>query len=275
MKKVVCTSFLLIAGVICVRIPELSSRSNGLQLTSNYTGAPGFSNCTQCHSGTPNSGTGSIEVIPDVPSTGYVPGQTYQISVVLKSSGNNQAKYGFMLAAMQGNSYKGTLQAIDNSCAVEPNGRWITHTPSGNTGGTSTKIFTFNWVAPAPGTGNVNLYAAGNCANGNGSDSGDLIYYLTTPVVLAEQQSTSEAESTGPFVTFHPNPVRDQLQLLAPGRQLEAYAIFDLTGALRKHGRLPALSQATLDLTDLSMGSYIILVRDHQGHAQYERLIKY
>ena len=41
------------------------------------------------------------------------------------------------------------------------------------------KSWTFTWTAPNPTAGRVDFYAAGNAANGDGTNSGDYIYTAT------------------------------------------------------------------------------------------------
>src|SRR5204863_5741524 len=55
---------------------------------------------------------------------------------------------------------------------------------TGQTSGT----WTFSWTAPGPGAGTVKFYAAGNAANGTGTNAGDKIY--TTSVTSTEGSTT-------------------------------------------------------------------------------------
>src|ERR1039458_4459475 len=65
-----------------------------------YTGAPGDNptGCiaSGCHTGTPNSGKGSVRIAASGGTT-YVPGQTQRISVTITDS--TERKYGFQLSA--------------------------------------------------------------------------------------------------------------------------------------------------------------------------------
>jgi hypothetical protein len=275
MKKTLSLTFLIVMGLIMwlSHEPEGITRSNGAQLTSNYTGAPGFANCTQCHSGVVNSGPGMIDITTNIPNNLYTPGQTYQISVTLNSGGGNQAKYGFMLAPMTGTTYKGTLQATDGNCVVEPGGRWITHTSTGNSGGVGSKIFSFNWTAPAAGAGTVILYAAGNCANGNGGDSGDQIY--TTSLTLNENMSVSTHVPAPLLVSVSPNPAREEIRLKAPGSSLREVRVYDLEGRCRIQTGLSSASSVSLDVSHLTPGNYVLFATDLEGRCVAERIVKY
>lgn len=275
MKKILYLTFLIVLGLIMwlSHEPQGIGRSNGAQLTSNYTGAPGFANCTQCHSGIVNSGPGMIDITTNIPNNLYTPGQTYQVSVTLTSGGGNQSKYGFMLAPMSGNSYKGTLQATDGNCIVEPSTRWITHSSSGTVGGIPFKSFTFNWTAPAAGTGTVILYAAGNCANGNGGDSGDQIY--TTSLTLNEDATVGVNDPAPMSVSVSPNPAREDIRLMAPGWSLREVHVYDLEGRCRIYANLSSTSSARLDISYLTPGTYILVATDQEGRRASERIVKY
>ena len=72
-----------------------------------------------------------------------------------------------------------------NTRIVSQSGReYITHTLTGTRAGTTSGVtFEFDWTPPATDVGEIILYAAGNAANGNNSDTGDRIY--TTSVSLS------------------------------------------------------------------------------------------
>lgn len=151
------------------------------------TGAPGEDTClTGCHTGTAlNGGGGRLEILfPDSPS-GYTPGAKMRVQVRITDSAARV--YGFQLSARLANgSRAGTFSNVDASTQVlcedgsnrpasgacAPGFReYIEHTrPS------SSNTFTVEWTAPGAGSGAVTFYAAGNAANGNGTQSGDRIY---------------------------------------------------------------------------------------------------
>jgi uncharacterized protein (TIGR03437 family) len=62
----------------------------------------------------------------------------------------------------------------------------------------SNPSFTFEWTPPAGATGNMIIYAAGNAANGNGSNSGDRIYTANltlTPGAAPARPSLSSTDT--------------------------------------------------------------------------------
>jgi hypothetical protein len=145
---------------------------------SGYTGAPGEGNCTNCHSGTVNSGSGSVTIsIAGNPST-YVPGQSYDVTVYVRDPFAN--KFGFQATAVRNsnNQGAGTMSAGSfNQISVSSSSgkSYANHNTSPGIVQFGRR-WTFVWTAPAAGTGAVTIYASGNVANNDRSTSGDEIY---------------------------------------------------------------------------------------------------
>ena len=194
---------------------------------SNSTGSPGGrtgsvgdngNTCTGCHVGTANTVSGWITT--NVPPEGYTPGQTYTITATGTHPG--VVKFGFELTVENSQGAKvGTLQLTEPTrTKFTNNNKAVTHTAAGNVPTGSTNTWTMNWVAPSGVSGNVGIYAAFNAANGNGNNTGDVIYKSSTfislytpPAVLvsivpnqAEQGDTFLATITGSNTNFSGNP---------------------------------------------------------------------
>ena len=168
------------------------------------TDAPGDGNCTNCHKGTSmNASGGSVKIV--LPGDAkYTPGVKQHISVQVADS--TQRRWGFELTARLDSSpssgQAGTLAATDSQTQVlcDVTGRkapcstarvvqFITHTTAGTRLGTTGGVsFSFDWTPPAADSGSITLYAAGNAANGNGTESGDHIY--TTSLQLTPASAT-------------------------------------------------------------------------------------
>ncbi|HOW30090.1 MAG TPA: T9SS type A sorting domain-containing protein [Bacteroidales bacterium] len=120
---------------------------------AGYTGSPGDGkNCTDCHTGTASTVSGWIT--SNIPATGYEPGQTYQITATNNITGSG--KYGFEVSPQNtSGTLLGTLAAGSNNQLVG-NNKYVTHVSASET----VKTWTFNWTAPAAGTGNVTFYGA-------------------------------------------------------------------------------------------------------------------
>lgn len=164
------------------------------------TGAPGEGLCTQCHSGSANSGDGSfqISVAPSI----YVPNQVYTVTVTLADPG--QSRWGFELTALDGTeatSEKSGDFTITDAANTQLdhdagfNRDYVKQTSTGTYNGTSNGPVSWEvqWTAPSDAVEPVTFYAAGNAANGGGT-SGDFIY--TTELAM---QIAPPVPSSNPF----------------------------------------------------------------------------
>ncbi len=210
MKQSVRVSMSLGAGIIVASLALIANNGGAPEGTS---GAPGESNCTECHLGNVNSGSGRVRV-EAVNATSYTPGQTLRIRVIVEDSA--ATRFGFQLSARPESNSRvsaGKLAAVNNSAQILPGGtqEWATHTLAGSRV-TSPATFELDWTAPAADAGPVVFYAAGNGANGNGQNTGDRIY--TTSLKL------SAATAAGPSAAFEAAGVTDawnRRQGIAPG----------------------------------------------------------
>jgi hypothetical protein len=147
-----------------------------------HTGAPGESNCTECHTGLPQQNTSIFSII--APSS-YEPGRTYQITVKHANGDSSRSQWGFQLTVLAGNNKAGNLSPLNNLTQLDNlNGRqYIEHTFNGSFSGQSGgATWTFNWVAPSNDVGPVTFYAAGNEADQSGSPEGDQIFLTKVSV---------------------------------------------------------------------------------------------
>ncbi len=149
------------------------------------TGDFGEPNCTACHTGSPINVTGGSLAVSGVPAQ-YNPGQTYPISVTISKSG--QKRWGFELSVrvVSNGTQAGTLTITDplnTQIKTQDNIQYIEHTQAGTHLGSSQGSWTFNWTAPATAVGSIRFSAAGNAANGDGTNQGDYIYTTTATTV--------------------------------------------------------------------------------------------
>jgi len=117
------------------------------------TGSPGDgANCTECHGGTATTTAGLIT--SNIPASGYIPGQTYQITATNNLTGSG--KYGFEVSPQNvAGTQLGTLVAGAGTQLVGGT-KYVTHSNANS----STHTWTFNWIAPTAGTGAVTFYGA-------------------------------------------------------------------------------------------------------------------
>jgi len=178
---------LLTLGAVMAMVVLLLSTTN----TIGYlTGAPsgkandpssGNSNCTSCHSGTATTNATIANITTNIPATGYVPGTTYTITANVTYAG--KTRFGFEVSPQNSAGVqKGTITITDPTNTKIVSTKYVTHTSAGNTG-TGARSWSFNWTAPAAGTGAVTFYGSLLAANNNGSESGDLTYLTSTTVM--------------------------------------------------------------------------------------------
>jgi hypothetical protein len=186
MKYKIMAAFglLVLAAILIDATQNVYGNAGGAP--SGTTGSPSDGNtcaANGCHTGTPVT-TKTGWITSNIPVAGYTPGRTYQITA--KAVYIGRSKFGFEVSPQSpSGNVLGTLASTSGSTQVRTPG-YITHTASGNTG-TDSLSWTFNWTAPAAGSGGLTFYGAFNCANGNGAVSGDIIY--TSTLVIQEAPS--------------------------------------------------------------------------------------
>lgn len=184
------------------------------------TGAPGESNCTECHGGALQSGANLDTIFVTQNGTivnSFVPGQTYDVRV---SMGDFAARNGFELTALTSTSHtaSGTLAAVTangNKKITGAGKQYITHTLSGN----ASHSWQFTWTAPASGAEGVTFYVATNKTNSSSTDIGDLIrtsnFSLNNSLGLAENSAKMDGKA---WYNAAKNSVAVSLSDATPGK---------------------------------------------------------
>jgi len=155
-----------------------NQHKNASGAPSGKTGAPSENNCTQCHSGTTQSGAAENTFVllnGFNPVTSYTPGATYNVSVSMTST---PAKKGFQATALSSTNVMAgnfTGQVVGGTAVSTASGRqYANHTSASNTSANMAWLWT--WTAPATNVGDVTFFVATNSANNNSVTSGDVIY---------------------------------------------------------------------------------------------------
>ncbi len=228
---------------------------------SGYTGSPGDNNhyCTACHSPA-NTYNVSAQLTTDIPATGYVPGQTYHLTLQPSSASN---KHGFEMTAENANRQKaGAFSNTDGNTQTLNAGQYIAHTSSG----TRQSQWNFTWQAPASGQGTITFYAAINATNADNSSSGD------TPALFHwsfAENTTAVREKTIPGIMFYPNPVKEQLYLKA-NKIIDRFEIYDLKGRRVYHSENLVFP---VSMQSYPKGQYIIKVKS-EGKVGIYKILK-
>jgi uncharacterized protein (TIGR03437 family) len=168
-----------------------------------HAGVPNEQTCSQCHSGP--GGSGSVVASGFASGMTYSPGAAQTITVTVSDPA--QRRWGFQLTArvhdnpqtQAGTFTPGSDGFTQLSCGAAPfsgdnltNGtvgtagcanqsnlplQYIEHTLQGTRlGQTGSATFTFTWTPPSTSVGQIDIYVAGNAANGNSLPTGDNIY---------------------------------------------------------------------------------------------------
>lgn len=209
-------NYLIIAiySTLILNLYNNTLHSNGSGAPAGKTGSPGDnSDCSSCHSTNGTPVNGAILITSNVPSGGYISGNTYQITV--RAAHTTFNKFGFQ-ASPQTNSgaLVGTLATTNNTeTQLVGSGKYVTHKSAGTAGSSipmvgNFKEWSFNWTAPSAGTGNVTFYAAAILANANNQNSGDSLVKGT--LVINESATNGIQSINATNKTFiYPNPANN------------------------------------------------------------------
>jgi hypothetical protein len=238
---------------------------------------------TGCHTGREvNSGNGWVDIISDIPTTGWEPGKSYKITA--KAYHPDRYMFGFKLLAWgsKDSLSVGTLTAdpAKDSATISPavvrnvlktvlgTNLYATHRTNSVVGhaGTSTNEWSFTWTAPATRDQEVIFYAAFVAANGNGSTSGDFVYtYSKNADVSSIANTTSifDFDSQTKYFSIYPTQVTDLLIIKGSDtyKSKLKYMVLSNNGAIVKSGDIES---SILNLPDIAQGSYNLVLYNNQ-----------
>lgn len=223
-KFTLLTSILFVAGMAIDGMYN-QAHTNPFGAPVGHVGAPADGGLTcataGCHAATPQNASDLFAV--GVPAAGYNPGETYLVQVNFTGSGNKgfQVSPQTTAGALQGELINITTSGAGATQTVGA-GKYITHTaPQGGNAGS----WTFNWKAPAAGTGPVTFYGAFV----NGRNVG-----LRLSQVVVQENLTASVADNGKLKNFriYPNPVTDKVTISYKLERSEKVNIkvFDITG---------------------------------------------
>ncbi len=221
------------------------------------SGSPGDggSTCIQCHSGnavTPATGW----ITSDIPANGYTPGTTYNIT--LNGAHAGAQKYGFEMTCEDGNNDKQGAFAVTvpaENQLVFGSSDAITHTGGGTSPTNDAIAWSFQWTAPAAGTGDLTFYAAVNACNGNGNTSGDFIY--TTTLAASELIVTGIDNPIAEQISIYPNPAVSTLNISGVNDKVSNIILINAVGQeVRNIANSGTVN--TMNVNDLEKGLYFL-----------------
>lgn len=185
-------TFLRTIAVVSVLSVIFISKTNSSGPGAGYTNAPSESNCATsgCHTGnfvTSGSNWNRITLQMSMSGNGYIPDSTYEFLLHDKETGLNAA--GFQITCLTESTGKsaGTFSTVDSRTQTmsrtygSDSRSYLGHTSSAKSA-TDSASYRIKWKAPSSNVGNVRFYVVYNKANGNGNESGDVIYAKTWSV---------------------------------------------------------------------------------------------
>ena len=184
-----------IQAVVLVLLIAVMAYASVTGPEARHTGAPGdIGTCYDCHdkvtSGI-NAGSGSVQ-ISGLPAV-YEPGQEYTFTITVQQGGKQ--RFGFQITAIDRDGDRaGSLSPDNSDSQINPltgtGGRqYINHTQAGTLPNIqSGHTWRVRWAAPSNDAGTVRFFAAGNAADGNGTQEGQDFIYTTS--AIAESPTT-------------------------------------------------------------------------------------
>lgn len=241
------------------------------QVLSNATGSPGgrtgapsdFTGpCMPCHAASLADVTFNDTIISsNIPADGWRGGQTYTISANVHHFTSN--KMGFeMTCDNSGGSAVGKFISTDGKTQVFNGGKSITHTFSGTSAIGGNKTWTFDWTAPAAGTGKVTFYGAFNATNSNSqADAGDTVYADTMNVVESPASGIAVQQMQFNPLKIYPNPAKDVIYLnLKMTDEVGAVSVYNVSGKVVLK-RSMAENTRSVDVSSLNTGIYFVKLK--------------
>jgi hypothetical protein len=210
------------------------------------TGSPGDGGGTcftsGCHTGAPTETVGILTT--NVPAEGYTPNTAYTVTITLTGTGNK----GFQVSPQsQSGALLGSIAAGTGNWVI---GKFVTHSTPKNT---ATAVWTFQWTAPAKGTGDVNFYGAFAITRNTTK---------TQVLKVTEKLGSGIQESDLFSINVFPNPVSNQLNLLFNNNTKNAVIdLLDLNGKEILHKELNNnTAENAIDVSTIKEGNYIVKI---------------
>jgi hypothetical protein len=219
-NKIITLSALISTALFMAFVNGPGNGNNGHIQSSNaapagYAGDPAGGNktcnTTGCHAG-PAVQTKTGWITSDIPAQGYTPGNTYLITATAVAPGHT--KFGFQVSPQtSAGVYKGTLASLSGQTTlVGTTTKYITQTNTG-TAGSGSRTWTFNWTAPAAGTGAVNFYGTFNITNSSNNTQGDTIYKSILTVDEATSVGINDVSTSIKKCVISPIPANEFINI--------------------------------------------------------------
>jgi hypothetical protein len=247
----------------------------------NRTGSAGTSaNCSTggCHATSSASTLCSlvVQTTSGGTVTAYTPGVTYKVIVGGGTIGTAFPKFGFQASAVKASATStqaGSFTSTAGNISVRPAGalQLVEHnTPiaGASVSGAMTYTASFNWTAPASGTGTVRFYAMVNAVNGDNATSGDQPGNGVT-IDLPQGPGAGVQNVSAEQLSIYPNPVTDALNMkLGSVVGSCEVRIVNFTGSVVADMTVSVKNgEASINTANLKPGTYYVMAQ--QGDAKW------
>jgi hypothetical protein len=271
---------IIFSTVLCGLYVLLSSNAAGPATAGNgiRNGAPGSNGtCSACHGGGAGTTTAAIALKEKATGTAangvYKPGMVYTVTI----SGNNSnlAFFGFQVTAVKGTAQAGTFSNMgpDKHIANISGLQLVEHSTSlAKTNGQYEA--SFDWTAPAAGTGTVTFNGIINGVNKDNNTGGDRASSIVS-LNLTEQSATGIAEATyWKRLKVFPQPAVHTLHISNEGIREGDYilTVYDLNGKALWQSKYRTQNNRMLTevpLQQLAAGTYFLNIK---GESQVTRM---
>lgn len=241
---------------------------------AGVTGSPGDgSSCTACHGG---SAVNDNFITSDIPVTGYIPGATYNVTATISHASFN--KFGFQISPQNATGVqKGTLVVTDPTRTQLTGGtKYIMHKAVGTAGTANSNTWTFQWVAPAVGSGSLSLYGGFLKANGNSNSGGDAVFVSKLQVFEDLSIGLTENNASVYEWTMYPLPCVDELNITLTSNQTQKVRVMirSLEGKIvMENAYFNNEGAVKLNVAELPTGVYMVTVFE-ENRAISKKLVK-
>ena len=208
-KMIKCNNKLNIAILSILAVVFMSNRGGSPGGRSGSTSDNGATCSTNggCHNSSSAPAPQNM-ISTNVPSNGYAPGSSYDITINVSDGGTSV--WGFeMMAEDENGSPVGNFSNNSQVNSLNSGLRATHKFASSSSSSSDEQTWVANWTAPASGTGSVTFYVSVMAANGNGNNRGDKVFIDTISIV--ENTSANIADLENFHINLYPNPATQNI----------------------------------------------------------------
>ncbi len=252
---------LLFTAIAGIGYLSLSSYSGGPSTSAGHVAISGCGSTGNCHGAKSTATTVAITIkdgATTITNNKYTAGKKYTITIT--GTNSSKTKFGYQFSATKGTAGIGTISNVPSGSKISSAGGIAVAEQSGTITAASGLSVTFDWTAPAAGSGAVILSASVNAVDGTGSTNNDA--FNNTQLTLTENTTGIAIANIEDAVQLYPNPATNLLHV-----QVDSTAkgyIYNSTGQKVKDILLN-VQVNDIDISQLQQGNYYL-------HIMYENV---